>query len=93
VPQGMQAYLPAANSTDSARPFAAERVWHERPAVPRREHKISWRASANAECEALLVLRPPMRPQFADSSAAGFCVIRPHWAECGVVVCAAGWRS
>ena len=66
VPQGMQAYLPAANRTDSARPFAAERVWHERPAVPRREHKISWRASANAECEALLVLRPPMRPQFAD---------------------------
>ena len=64
--QGVQAYLPTANSSDSARPFAAERVWHEGPTVPAREHKISWRASANAECEALLILRPPMRSQFAD---------------------------
>ena len=66
MPQGVQAYLPAANSSNSARPFTAERVGHKRPTVPGREHKISWRASTNAECEALLVLRPPMRSQFAD---------------------------
>ena len=66
VPQGVQAYAPAADSSDRARPFAAERVGHQRPTVPRRKYKIGWRASANPECEALFVLRPPMDSQFAD---------------------------
>jgi hypothetical protein len=63
----VQAYLPAANSSNSARPFTAKRVGHKRPAVPGREHKIGWRALTNAECEALLVLSPPMGSQFADN--------------------------
>ena len=66
VPQGMQAYFPAADSSDCARPFTAECVGHERPPVPRREYEVLWRALANPECEALLVLRSPMRSQFAD---------------------------
>ena len=66
VTQGMQAYSPAANSGDSARPFAAKRIRHKRLIAPRREHKVIWRASTQAKREALLILHPPMCSQFAD---------------------------
>ena len=66
--QGVQAYLPATDGSDGARPFAAERVGHQRPTVPRRKYKIGWCASANPECEALFVLRPPVGSQFGDDS-------------------------